>query len=63
MLRLFSAFDMKIDVVRRSDAPVRGARRATTADHLMELLPEADVVVIAAALTRFVQPHRRRRPP
>lgn len=51
LLRLFAAFDMQIDVVRRTDAPVPGARRTTTTEHLAELLPEADVVVVAAALT------------
>jgi phosphoglycerate dehydrogenase-like enzyme len=51
LLRLFSAFDMEVDVVRRTEAPVPGARRTTTAEHLAELLPEADVVVVAAALT------------
>ncbi|MDQ4503461.1 D-isomer specific 2-hydroxyacid dehydrogenase family protein [Sinomonas sp. ASV322] len=51
LLRLLAAFDMQIDVVRRTDAPVPGARRTTTAEHLPELLPEADVVVVAAALT------------
>ncbi|WP_138444747.1 D-isomer specific 2-hydroxyacid dehydrogenase family protein [Sinomonas susongensis] len=51
LLRLFSAFDMEVDIVRRTDAPVPGARRTATAEHLGELLPEADVVVVAAALT------------
>jgi phosphoglycerate dehydrogenase-like enzyme len=51
LLRLFAAFDMEVDIVRRTETPVPGARRTTTADHLAELLPEADVVVVAAALT------------
>ena len=51
IVRLFTAFDMKIDVVRRSNGPVPAARHTTTADHLGELLPGADIVVVAAALT------------
>ncbi|WP_314325064.1 D-isomer specific 2-hydroxyacid dehydrogenase family protein [Paenarthrobacter ilicis] len=51
ILRLFTAFDIKTDVVRRSTVTVAGARQTTTADHLIELLPKADIVVVAAALT------------
>ncbi|NWL10318.1 hydroxyacid dehydrogenase [Paenarthrobacter nitroguajacolicus] len=51
ILRLFEAFDMQVDVVRRRPLPVPGARHTRTAEHLGELLPQADVVVIAAALT------------
>ncbi|MFF2315254.1 NAD(P)-dependent oxidoreductase [Arthrobacter sp. NPDC058097] len=51
ILRLFTAFNMNIDVVRRSSTPVPGARQTTTAHRLIELLAEADVVVVAAALT------------
>ncbi|GHG50488.1 dihydrofolate reductase [Sinomonas cellulolyticus] len=51
ILRLFRCFDMEVDVVRRTPAAVPGARRTTTPAHLAELLPEADVVVVAAALT------------
>lgn len=51
ILRLFRAFDVEVDVVRRTAAPVPGARSTTTADRLAGLLPEADVVVVAAALT------------
>jgi phosphoglycerate dehydrogenase-like enzyme len=51
ILRLFKSFDMEVDVVRRSRLPVPGARRTTTTEDLGELLPQADVVVLAAALT------------
>lgn len=51
ILRLFKAFDMHVDIVRRTSLPVQGARRTTTTQHLGELLPQADIVVIAAALT------------
>ena len=42
---------MKIDVVRRSNDRIPGARQTTTADHPSDLLPGADMVVVAAALT------------
>lgn len=51
ILRLFRVFDMEVDVVRRTRASVAGARSTTTPEHLAALLPEADVVVVAAALT------------
>jgi phosphoglycerate dehydrogenase-like enzyme len=51
VLRLFRAFDVEVDIVRRTPTPVPGARSTTTAGHLAALLPEADVVVVAAALT------------
>lgn len=51
ILRLFRCFDMEVDVVRRTLATVPGAARTTTPAHLAELLPAADVVVVAAALT------------
>ncbi|MGY3564970.1 NAD(P)-dependent oxidoreductase [Sinomonas sp. RB5] len=51
ILRLLKVFDMEVDVVRRTRASVPGARSTTTPAHLAELLPEADVVVVAAALT------------
>ncbi|BCT77911.1 dihydrofolate reductase [Sinomonas cyclohexanicum] len=51
ILRLFRCFDMEVDVVRRTLAKVPGAARTTTPAHLAELLPAADVVVVAAALT------------
>lgn len=51
ILRLFRVFDMEVDVVRRTPSTVPGARSTTTPDHLAGLLPEADVVVVAAALT------------
>jgi phosphoglycerate dehydrogenase-like enzyme len=38
-------------VVRRSSEPVAGAERTLTSDQLHEALPDADVVVIAAAFT------------
>ncbi|MDQ4489241.1 NAD(P)-dependent oxidoreductase [Sinomonas sp. ASV486] len=51
ILRLFRVFDVEVDVVRRTLVAVPGARRTTTPAHLAEHLAEADVVVVAAALT------------
>jgi phosphoglycerate dehydrogenase-like enzyme len=51
LLRLIEPFGTSTAVVRRGDQPVRGASRTVPAERLDELLPEADVVVIAAALT------------
>lgn len=51
ILRFFRCFDVEVDVVRRTLASVPGARSTTTPAHLAALLPEADVVVVAAALT------------
>ena len=38
-------------VVRRSSAAVAGARRTVTVDRLHEVLPDADVLIVALALT------------
>lgn len=51
ILRLFRVFDVEVDVVRRTLVAVPGARCTTTPAHLAEHLAEADVVVVAAALT------------
>jgi len=51
LLRLLAPFDTRVTVVRRSDEPMDGAERTVTADRLDEVLPDADVVVVAAALT------------
>lgn len=51
LLRLLAPFDTDVTVVRRSTTPVAGARRTVTTDRLAEVLPAADVVVVAAALT------------
>ena len=50
-LRLLAPFDVDVTVVRRSADPVPGASRTVTTDQLDEVLPEADVVMIAAAMT------------
>jgi Phosphoglycerate dehydrogenase and related dehydrogenases len=51
LMRLLRPFRVHVTVVRRSDAELAGADRTVTAGRLHEVLPEADVVVVAAALT------------
>lgn len=51
LVRLFSTWNTNITVVRRSPNPVDGADRTVTSEQLDEVLPEADVVVLAAAAT------------
>ncbi|EYT62078.1 MULTISPECIES: D-isomer specific 2-hydroxyacid dehydrogenase family protein [Curtobacterium] len=50
-LRLLAPFDVEATVVRRSPDPVPGAARTVTTDELDQVLPDADVVMIAAAMT------------
>ena len=50
-LRLLAPFEVDVTVVRRSSAPVPGAARTVTTDQLDAVLPDADVVMIAAAMT------------
>lgn len=52
IVRLLAPFHTIITVVRRSDAPMPGVARTVTTDKLLEVLPEADVVILAAAATR-----------
>ncbi|MCS5733900.1 D-isomer specific 2-hydroxyacid dehydrogenase family protein [Herbiconiux sp. CPCC 203386] len=51
LLRLLEPFGVTSTVVRRSGDPVAGATRTVTDDRLHEVLPDADVVVVAAAST------------
>lgn len=51
LLRLLEPFGTDITIVRRSPEPVPGAGRTVTVDRLQEVLPDADVVIVAAALT------------
>lgn len=51
IIRLLSVFDVEITVVRRSAEPLEGAATTVTANRLGEVLPAADVVIIAAAST------------
>jgi phosphoglycerate dehydrogenase-like enzyme len=51
LIRLLEPFGVHVTVVRRGTAAVAGADRTVTADRLLAVLPEADVVVVAAAST------------
>jgi phosphoglycerate dehydrogenase-like enzyme len=51
LLRLLEPFRVSVTVVRKSPGEVAGADRTVTADRLDEVLPDADVVVLAAAST------------
>ncbi len=51
LIRLLEPFGVHVTIVRRGSAPVPGVERTVTADRLLEVLPEADVVIIAAAST------------
>ena len=50
-IALTAPFAPRVTVVRRSAEPVPGAARTVTGERLQEVLPDADVVVVAAALT------------
>jgi phosphoglycerate dehydrogenase-like enzyme len=50
-IRLLTPFDTNITVVRRKADPVEGANRTITTDQLLEVLPDTDVIMVAAALT------------
>ena len=51
LLRLLGPFGVRVTVVRRSAEPVAGAERTLPTSQLGEALDDADVVVLAAALT------------
>lgn len=51
LIRLLAPFGTSVTVVRRSTEPVPGAQRTVQTDALHEVLPAADIVVVAAALT------------
>ncbi len=51
LIRLLAPFETSVTVVRRSDEPVPGAARTVPTSALPDVLPGADVVIIAAALT------------
>lgn len=51
LIRLLEPFGTRITIVRRSLDPVVGAERTIATDRLDEVLPDADIVVVAAALT------------
>ncbi|WP_460513277.1 D-isomer specific 2-hydroxyacid dehydrogenase family protein [Frigoribacterium salinisoli] len=51
LLRLLQPFDVHVTMVRRKQEAVPGADRTVRADELDDVLPETDVLVVAAALT------------
>ena len=51
LLRLLGVFDVEVTMVVRTPREVSGAARTVTSAQLAEVLPDMDVVVVAAALT------------
>jgi len=51
LMRLLAPFRTNITIVRRTAEPLDGADHTVTSEHLREVLPNADVVVVAAAMT------------
>ncbi|NQX33898.1 D-isomer specific 2-hydroxyacid dehydrogenase family protein [Herbiconiux sp. VKM Ac-2851] len=51
LLRLLEPFGVTVTIVRRSADPVEGAHRTVPVEQLDEVLPEADLLVVAAAFT------------
>lgn len=51
LARLLEPFQVRLTVVRRGAEPFTGADRTVTAERLGEVLPAADVVFLAAAMT------------
>lgn len=51
LMRLLAPFEVSVTVVRRTPGELAGAHRTVTSDRLHEVLPHADVVVLAAAST------------
>ena len=51
LVRMLQGFNTHITVVRRHDTPLAGVQRVVTQAHLHEVLPAADAVVLACALT------------
>lgn len=51
LVRLLSAFGAHITIVRRSSEALAGAERTVTSSELHTVLPQAELVIVAAALT------------
>lgn len=51
LIRLLEPFSAEVTIVRRSAGDVSGALRTVTSDRLDEVLPETDVLILAAAST------------
>ncbi|MGU3575500.1 D-isomer specific 2-hydroxyacid dehydrogenase family protein [Brucellaceae bacterium C25G] len=50
-MRLTKPFNVRTTIVRRSDEPVEGADRTVKIEELSNILPDVDVLLLAAALT------------
>lgn len=51
LMRLLAPFEVTVTIVRRTATPLEGASRTVAAHRLLEVLPDADVVILAAAAT------------
>ena len=51
IMRLLAPFEVEVTIVRRSADPLAGAFRTVASDQLLSVLPDADVVILAAAAT------------
>lgn len=51
IMRLLAPWEVDVTIVRRGDDPLPGASRTVPASRLREVLPEADVLILAAAAT------------
>ena len=51
VMRLFAPFEVEFTIVRRSADPLTGAQRTVPVADLLSVLPDADVVILAAAAT------------
>ena len=51
VMRLFAPFEVEFTIVRRSADPLPGAQRTVPVADLLSVLPDADVVILAAAAT------------
>jgi len=51
IMRLLAPFRVNVTIVRRSTTPLEGADRTVAAADLLGVLPDADVVILAAAST------------
>lgn len=51
LLRLLAPWEVDVTVVRRGDDPLPGANRTVPVSRLAEVLPDADVLILAAAAT------------
>lgn len=51
IVRLLGVFDTEVTVVRRDPNPIPGASKVVAFEHLDQVLPGADVLFLAAALT------------